>query len=29
MRKGYNITKNLNSYSGRNKNSIPIGTTRI
>ena len=24
----FNITKNLNSYGGRNKWSVPIGTTR-
>jgi len=24
----YNITSNLNGYAGRNKYSVPIGTTR-
>jgi hypothetical protein len=24
----YNITSNLNGYTGRNKYSVPIGTTR-
>ena len=24
----FNITKNLNAYGGRNKWSVPIGTTR-